>query len=355
MTILVVGYLTYVFSDIVAYILIAWVLSMVGEPIMKFLDQRLRFKKFKAGRSICAVLTLIFFVVVSTGLISIFVPLIAEQGEQLGQADYTSIAKSLEEPLNYINEWAAKLGVATDGLTPEKQISNFLSGWFDPGYVSNLLSSLFSTASSLMIGGFSVFFIAFFFLKEENLFTSMIKTLAPERYGDQVVQAIDSVSHMLSRYFAGILVQITIITLFVWIGMSIFGLGNALLIGFFAALINVIPYLGPLLGATFAAFITISSNLELDFVAEVLPMLTKVAIVFAAMQMLDNFLLQPYIFSNSVMAHPLEVFIVIMIGNAISGPVGMILAIPAYTVLRVVARTFLKEWRVVQSITGRME
>jgi len=328
---------------------------MVGEPIMKFLDKRLRFKKFSAGRSVCAVLTLIFFVVVSTGLISVFVPLIAEQGEQLAQADYTSIAASLEEPINYINGWAEKLGVEPDGRTPEEQISNLLSGWFDPGYVSNLLSSLFSTASSLLIGGFSVFFIAFFFLKEENLFTSIVKALAPERYGNQIVQAIDSVSRMLSRYFGGILIQITIITLFVWIGLSIFGLRNALLIGFFAALINVIPYLGPLLGATFAAFITISSNLDMDFVAQVLPMLTKVAIVFASMQMLDNFLLQPFIFSNSVMAHPLEVFIVIMIGNAINGPVGMILAIPAYTVLRVVAQTFFKEWRVVQSITGRME
>ena len=183
----------------------------------------------------------------------------------------------------------------------------------------------------------------------------MIKSLAPEKYGDQIIHAIDSVSTMLSRYFAGILIQITIITVFVSIGLSVFGIKNALLIGFFAALINVIPYLGPLLGATFAVFITISSNLDLDFVADVLPMLTRVAIVFAAMQMLDNFLLQPYIFSNSIMAHPLEVFIVIMIGNSIDGPVGMILAIPTYTVLRVMAKTFLKEWRLVQKITGSME
>lgn len=345
----------YAFSDIVAYILIAWVLSMVGEPIMNFLDRRLRFKKFKAGKSVCAVLTLLFFILISTALVSVFVPLIAEQGEQLSQADYTSIANSLEEPINYINGWTEKLGVTTEGRTPEEQISNLLSGWFDPAYVSNLLSSLFSTASSLLIGVFSVFFIAFFFLREQGLFTSIIKAFAPERYGDQIVSAVDSVSRMLSRYFAGILIQITIITLFITIGLSIFGIKNALLIGFFAALINVIPYLGPLLGATFAVFITISSNLDLDFIAQVVPMITKVAIVFAAMQMLDNFLLQPYIFSNSVMAHPLEVFIVIMIGNSINGPVGMILAIPAYTVLRVMARTFFKEYGVVQKITKSLE
>jgi len=345
----------YAFSDIVAYILIAWVLSMVGEPIMNFLDRRLRFKNFKAGKSVCSILTLLFFVVVSTSLVAVFVPLIAEQGDELAQADYTSIANSLEDPINYINKWADKLGITTRGLSPEEQIRNLLSGWFDPSYVSDLLSTLFSTASSLLIGVFSVFFIAFFFLREQGLFTSLIKILAPERYGDQNVSAIDSVSRMLSRYFGGILIQITIITLFITIGLSIFGIRNALLIGFFAALINVIPYLGPLLGATFAVFITISSSLDLDFVAEVVPMITKVAIVFAAMQLMDNFLLQPYIFSNSVMAHPLEVFIVIMIGNSINGPVGMILAIPAYTVLRVMARTFLKEWRVVQNITKSLE
>jgi predicted PurR-regulated permease PerM len=123
-------------------------------------------------------------------------------------------------------------------------------------------------------------------------------------------------------------------------------------LAFFAALINVIPYLGPLIGAAFGIIITISSNLDLDFYTQMLPLLSKVVIVFAGMQMLDNFLLQPWIFSNSVLAHPLEIFIVILMGAQINGIIGMVLAIPVYTVLRVIARSFLSEFKIVQKITG---
>ena len=147
----------------------------------------------------------------------------------------------------------------------------------------------------------------------------------------------------------------TIITIFVSVFLSILGIKNALLIGFFAALINVIPYLGPMIGAAFGVFITISSNLDLEFYNEMLPLLVKVVIVFASMQMLDNFLLQPFIFSNSVLAHPLEIFIIILVGAKLGGILGMVLAIPVYTVLRVVARVFLSEFKIVQKITGGMQ
>lgn len=104
-------------------------------------------------------------------------------------------------------------------------------------------------------------------------------------------------------------------------------------------------------------FITISSNLDLglDFYTEMLPLILKVIGAFAAMQMLDNFVLQPFIFSNSVLAHPLEIFIVILVGAKLSGILGMILAIPVYTVIRVIARAFLSEFKIVQKLTGHLD
>jgi predicted PurR-regulated permease PerM len=159
---------------------------------------------------------------------------------------------------------------------------------------------------------------------------------------------------MLTRYFGGILIQMTIITAFVSVLLGLFGIQNALLIGFFAALINVIPYVGPLIGATFGLIITISSNLDLEFYTQMLPMLVKVVAVFGAMQLLDNFMLQPWIFSNSVLAHPLEIFIVILMGAQLNGIGGMVLAIPVYTVLRVIAGVFLSKFKIVQKMTVRM-
>ena len=161
---------------------------------------------------------------------------------------------------------------------------------------------------------------------------------------------------MLTRYFGGVVAQIFIITVFVSIGLSIFGIQNALLIAFFAALINVIPYVGPIIGATFGVFVVLTSNLDpTQFYGITLPLILKVVAVFAAMQMLDNFILQPFIFSNRVLAHPLEIFIVILMGATVNGILGMVLAIPAYTVFRVLARVFLSEFKIVQKLTGSME
>ena len=166
---------------------------------------------------------------------------------------------------------------------------------------------------------------------------------------------MEDITEMLSRYFTGILIQISLITIFVSIGLSILGVKNALLIAIFAALINVIPYLGPLIGAAFGVLITISSNLDLSFYSEMLPLIGKVVFVFGCMQMLDNFLLQPFIFSNSVKAHPLEIFLIILVGAQLAGIPGMILAIPTYTVVRVIAKIFLSKYRLVKKITEKMD
>ncbi len=77
-------------------------------------------------------------------------------------------------------------------------------------------------------------------------------------------------------------------------------------------------------------------------------------IVFAIIQLIDNIILQPNIFSKSVKAHPLEIFIVVLIAGKLGGILGMVLAIPVYTVLRVVGKVFLKEFKVIQNLTKNM-
>ena len=145
-----------------------------------------------------------------------------------------------------------------------------------------------------------------------------------------------------------------IITLIVSTSLTILGVKNALLIGFFAAIMNVIPYIGPVIGAGFAVMITLSSNLDLPFYTEMMPLITKVLIVFGIMQLLDNVLLQPIIFSKSVKAHPLEIFIIVLVGAKLGGILGMVLAIPFYTAFRVIGKVFLSEFKVIQQLTKHM-
>ena len=354
-SLLVIGLLIYFFSSIVGYIAIAWVLSMIGQPIMRLWRKKVRIGKWRIGPNLASALTLITFFLILGLLSSLFVPLIFEQANNLAELNYSTLATALEEPILQANDWLSENGfIEPNSLDPEELITEtfHLEYWFKPDMIGTLFSDFVATLGYLMISIFSIAFITFFFLKDEGLFKSSVSVLVPNRHEAKVQNAIDMISRLLTRYFTGVLLQITIITLMVLLGLTIFGVENALIIAFFAALINVIPYIGPIIGAAFGVFITISANLDLEFYTEMVPLILKVASVFAVTQLTDNFILQPFIFSTSVLAHPLEIFIVILMGAQLGGIFGMFLAIPSYTVLRVIARAFLSEFEVVQKLTG---
>ena len=147
----------------------------------------------------------------------------------------------------------------------------------------------------------------------------------------------------------------TILTL-VTLGMTIIGVGfrHGVVIGLVAAVLNIIPYLGPWIGAAIGVVLGVASHLYLDFSTELLPLIGYMVAVFTVVQITDNAIFQPVIFGTSVKAHPLEIFIVIIVAASLAGVVGMILAIPAYTVLRVFAKEFFNNFRVIQKLTEKI-
>lgn len=350
LSILVAGLIIYWLGEIVTYILIAWVVSMIGTPIMDFFFKRLKVGKYRANNIICAILTLLILISVFTSIAYLFIPIILEQVTNLAKVDVAAIVSALEEPISKLQDLLMKFGLIEQTTSTEQQIQDELSRLFQPTKISSFLGSIVSLVTSLSIGIFSVIFISFFFLKERGLFTLMLTNFSPSTYEGKVRIAVEEISDLLSRYFTGVLLQIFIISIYLGLLLSLIGVKNALLIAVFAAFINVIPYLGPIIGATFGVMLTITASLELDFYNEMMPLLVKVVACFVSMQLLDNFILQPTIFSNRVRAHPLEIFLIIMIGAKAAGIVGMILAIPAYTVIRVIAKTFLSEFEVIQKV-----
>lgn len=328
---------------------------MLGQPLMKFF-RSFRLGRLRLGSSLAALLTLLCFFITFGILVGLFVPLIVEQARNLSEVDYYALYETLEEPINAINESLINFGlIAETGESPFERWRGEFNLTFEPAQLSTLFGTIIGTAGNLLVALFAILFITFFFLKDQGLFLNSVLAFTPSRYDEHVKNTIEQTRYLLTRYFGGIILQITIITLVVSTSLAILGIPNALLIGFFAALINVIPYLGPIIGATFGVLIAISSNLDYDFYTEMVPMIFKVLLVFACMQLLDNIVLQPLIFSTSVMAHPLEIFIVIMIGAKLGGIIGMIVAIPVYTILRVIARVFLSEFQVVQQLTKSIE
>lgn len=347
-------YLLYYFSDLVFFILGSWVLSMLGQPLMKFFLEKLRLNKFSWGTSISAVLTILIYILILSMIGILFIPIIIEQGSHLANLDYNKIGASLQEPITYINDELESLGLISSEQSVLDQINEVVRKWFRPERVSNLFSSIIQIASNLTLAFGSIIFITFFFLQESGLFQGYLVAMVPKRHEEKIKHILNDSSRLLRRYFSGILIQMSIFCLVSYVALSLFGIKNALLIGFFGGLMNMIPYVGPLIGMVFAAFITLTGYVGLDFTNQILPLgLKAVGSVFIA-QVIDNWLVQPFLFSKTVKAHPLEIFLVILASAKIGGITGMILAIPAYTVLRVIARAFLSEYKIVKKITEDM-
>ena len=361
--ILLIGVVSYFFSDIVAYVLIAFVLSLITKPITSFLLNKLNLKKRSWGPSVSALITMIIILASFVLLILILVPPIITQTSNLAEVNFQEVILKLDEPIQKFNDWLGRLGIPVGENRGLENLSEPLKKYFSINQIGEVFSTALGAAGNMLFGVFAVFFILFFFLKEEDMFKNFLLALTPNQYVNQVDKTIEDSTYLLTRYFGGILLQVSVITVFVTIFLSIFGIKNALLIGFFAALINVIPYIGPLIGAIFGIFITVSANIDLPFFAiegmgdqvTIINLIIKVAIVFGSMQLLDNLILQPFIFSNSVKAHPLEIFIVILLGGKLGGITGMVLAIPTYTLIRVVARVFLSEFKIVQKMSGNLD
>jgi predicted PurR-regulated permease PerM len=218
-------------------------------------------------------------------------------------------------------------------------------------FIPNFLNAILGTLSSFGMGLASVLFITFFFLKDRAMFTRGIKDVLPPAHEDHILNSIEKTNHLLSRYFIGLLLQLGIVFVLYLIVLLIFGIDNALIIAFLCAVLNIIPYIGPLIASVLAAALTMLSGLGADFQSEVLPTTLYVMIGFWIVQVIDNNVSQPLIFSSSVNSHPLEIFLVILCAGFLFGILGMVVAVPLYTILKVIAKEFFPNNRVVRQMT----
>lgn len=342
------------FSDIITYIILAWVLSMLGKPLMVFFMKKVRVGKFSVGRGGAAMLTILTFYTVLAGLVLIFVPTIVQQARNLAGVDYQALGEKLRVPFQNLDIQMHQLGFLQPDESLATRTLEVMKTWFKPSLLGDFLGSFVSAAGGIMVTLTAVTFILFFFLKDNHLFMDILHALVPDKMESKVRHAVDESSEVLTRYLGGLLLQTAAFSLSITILLWVMGVPNALLIGVMGGLLNIVPYLGPILGCVLGCVITITSHLDVDFMLW-LPLLAKVVGAFMATQFLDNNFVGPMIFSKSVQAHPLEIFIVTLVAAKIGGIGGMVVGIPVYTVLRVVARTFFSEFKLVQRWTDRLE
>ena len=310
-----VAFLMWYFRSIVVYILVSALLAIIFKPLVGRLA-RLRIRGWHLPRWAAALATLILIWVLFVVACTLFVPLVFDKLYQFATLDFGSVLRSVEEPIARMQEYLHDLFALPDErFSLTDSLIQWFKSIFDYDTINTAFSSIVSLTLSAVIAFFSISFITFFFLKDDELFLSMLKAPFPERVHGNIERAMSSVSQLLMRYFTGILSESCILMIVMSVFMGV-----------------VTPIEGMTTGHTM--FVIAGSLLIIKG--------------------FDDFVLQPTLYSERVKAHPLEIFIVILIAGSLAGIVGMLLAIPSYTVLRVFAKEFFSQFRLVQKLTEKI-
>lgn len=341
------GLLCWTFRNIIGYILIAVVVSLIAKPVMGLLKKP-SIRGRKIPNWLAAAVSLIIVIGAILTLLFLIIPLVSSIVKDVSMANIEQTAKSIAAPLSdlnvYLRESFPKLG---NDFRLEVVIGQQVQKLFNVSAFSSLIGSAASVLTSFAIGIFSVVFIGFFFIKDDGLFTKIVCALVPDKYEKTTEKAIDDIEHLLSRYFIGVIIEVIGVALINFIGLWLvarLGINAALGIAFMTGIFNVIPYVGPLLGGALGTILGLtikySSAVPVGLDISFLGFTAVLIAIFCFTQLIDNFLYQPLIYSTSIKSKPLEIFIVLLIVGNIGGPLAMIIAIPIYTVFRVIAFRF---------------
>ncbi len=332
----------YQVQTVILYLFIALIVSMIASPLVGFLKRKCKFPHLLA-----VIVTLVLFISLLAGFIMLFVPLIVSQSENLSLLDTNKLEQDFNGIINNINTYLSGHNIDAQKLMKQADITSKLNFNFIPDFINSLLGIL----SGFGMGLASVMFITFFFLKDRKMFTAAAKKVLPDAHQDKIINSFRKINHLLSRYFIGLIIQMACLFVCYLIVLLIFGVENAFIIAFITALLNIIPYIGPLIASVLVIVMTMLSNIGPETQGEMLSTTLYVFIGYCAAQFIDNNITSPLIFSNSVNSHPLEIFIVILASGFLFGILGMIVAIPLYTIIKVVAKEFFPQNPVVKILT----
>lgn len=358
-TLAIAAVLCYFFSSVLAYILLAFVVSLIGQPVFKLL-KKIKIKGKSAPDALLAVITLIIIFALLFLLILQVIPVVSGilRDASLMNTQETMDAHNL---INQANDWIIRVipwvGEDFDGV---QMLIQKLSEVIDLSNIPSILGSVASAVAGIAVGLFSVLFISFFFIKDETLFCRIVGSIVPDTIEEKVKKTILDIERLLSRYFVGLILEILGVVVLDCLGLWLIariGFNYALGIAFIAGLLNIIPYVGPLIGEAIGVVLCLilkyGAGVGLNVNIWVFALI--VLAIMLTVQLIDNFIYQPLIYSTSIKAHPLEIFIVLLIAGHIGGIVGMLIAIPTYTVIRVIASRFFYDFKIVKRLIPDVE
>ena len=335
-------YFIYKVQSVIIYVAIAAVMALIGRPIVWFLKHKLRLPN-----RLSVIIVLLLFLCVFVGLIALFVPIIITQSENIGQINLQAFKNDLNSLNSQVREF---LGVEqldiVEGIRQTSMVQNF-----DLQVFPDFMNMLFGGLGTVFIGVFSIIFISFFLLSDSSLMLNSVLVFSNYGEEERFKRVFEKIKGLLSRYFVGLTLQILVLFILYTILLVVFEVDNPIAIAFICAFINIVPYLGPLFAGILMILFVISSNLGADFSSVIFPRLVYVMSGYAIAQLIDNFINQPLIFGKSVKSHPLEIFLIILIAGLLFNVIGMIVAIPVYTAIKVIAKEAFSEYKIVRKLT----
>lgn len=349
---LAIVFFIWYFINIAAYILFALVFSLIGGPFMRWLKS-LRIGAFRIPPALAASIVIISAITLSVSFLRLIIPLFMAEARMISSIDSNQLIYDLQAQLGFMQsivDQYVELSGKEAGNTAF--IAQHIETILNIANISNFVNVLVTIFGNVFIAVFAILFISFFFLKEPKLFLSSLLTLVPDEHTARARIVLRSIKTLLSRYFIGLMIEcslaMVLITGLLWLTGS--SLQQAAVIGFISGVLNVIPYIGPIISSLFAGTMGVISGIESGSSELWVHMVVNMVCV-GGVFMFNAFVTQPFIHSNSVKAHPLEIFLVILMAGSLAGVPGMILAIPAYTLFRVVAKEFFNSNKLIHKLT----
>jgi predicted PurR-regulated permease PerM len=341
---LLVFLLGWYFSNISLYFIFSLVLAAALRPLTNKINN-LYIMGRHIPRTMAIMVSFMAIILVAFLFVLLFIPLFRSQIELLKDLDVNYLYDQIQQPIDNLEAILIQLNLIDNKpgylieMVRESLISNVNEMNFQ-GFINGVIS----TTSTFFISILAIGFITFFLLLENGLLRRNLLNFIPNQYFELSVATFNKVERLLSNYLISLLIQMSVIFTIASVGLTIVNIEYAMTIAVFAAVANLIPYAGPILGATFGVLVGLSTG-DFSTANEVYFFLFKILAVFSVVQISDNVVLQPFIFSKSVKAHPLEIFVIIFAGAKIAGVLGMIFAIPVYTIFRVSIKEFYKGYR----------
>lgn len=339
-TVAAAGWTLWYFAGLVLYLVVGGILAYLLRPIVDGLQSRGLSRVPAILGAFVIVLGVMGFVVTSV------VPFVGQQVQELSQLISVDLARDVA---TYIEDRVRQVAPIDQGVlvqNVEKMAQALMQGDLVKGdQVAETVSSVVAVFTNIVYAVVIIPFVTFFLLKDGQEIRRSLMRMVPNRYFEVTLAIVDKVEGNIGRYFWALLIQCTSIAVIASILLWVVGLQNAIAIGIFTGLANTIPYFGPFLGFLCGTLVGIAQTGNFALVP-------WVALAMALTQLADNVLLQPLIFSRAAKAHPLVILFVVLIGARLGGILGMLIAIPLTTTVRVVVEQVmwsLRNYRILRS------